>query len=94
MSLAHFTLATPHVERTAAFFERTLGYGRNAPVPANSPTEVVWLDIGRGQEMHVIFVEGFSVRGTKRSSGGTSRSFTRARTFRRSNSACRMRAPS
>ena len=60
MSLAHLTLPTQHVERTAAFFERTLGYGRNA-VPANSPTEVVWLDIGRGQEMHVIFVEGFRV---------------------------------
>ena len=59
MSLAHFTLATQYVERTAVFFERTLGYGRN-PVPANSPIEVVWLDIGRGQEMHVIFVEGFS----------------------------------
>ena len=36
MSLAHFTLATQDVERTADFFERTLGYKRN-PVPANSP---------------------------------------------------------
>lgn len=60
MSLAHFTLATEHVERTAAFFERTLGYRRN-PVPANSPMEVVWLDIGRGQEMHVLYVKGFAV---------------------------------
>jgi catechol 2,3-dioxygenase-like lactoylglutathione lyase family enzyme len=58
MSLAHLTLPTQHVERTASFFERTLGYSRN-PVPGNSPVEALWLDIGRGQEMHVFYVEGF-----------------------------------
>jgi catechol 2,3-dioxygenase-like lactoylglutathione lyase family enzyme len=58
MSLAHLTLPTQHVDRTASFFERTLGYSRN-PVPGNSPVEALWLDIGRGQEMHVFFVEGF-----------------------------------
>jgi len=60
MSLAHLTLPTQEVERTAAFFERTLAFTRN-PVPENSPTEVVWLDIGHGQEMHVLYVEGFVV---------------------------------
>ncbi len=60
MSLAHLTLPTQHVDRTASFFERTLGYTRN-PVPGNSPVEALWLDIGRGQEMHVFFVEGFQV---------------------------------
>ena len=59
MSLAHFTLATRDVERTAAFLERTLGYARSA-VPANSPVEVAWLDIGRGQQIHVIYTEGFT----------------------------------
>jgi catechol 2,3-dioxygenase-like lactoylglutathione lyase family enzyme len=59
MSLAHFTLATQHVERTADFFERTLGYTRN-PVPANSPVKVAWLNLGRGQEIHVIHTEGFT----------------------------------
>jgi len=59
MSLAHFTLATQDVERTADFFERTLGYTRN-PVPANSPVKVVWLNIGRGQEIHVIYTEGYT----------------------------------
>jgi catechol 2,3-dioxygenase-like lactoylglutathione lyase family enzyme len=59
MSLAHFTLATRHVERTAAFFERTLGYERK-PVPANSPVEVAWLNLGRGQEIHIIYTEGFT----------------------------------
>jgi len=58
MTLAHLTLPTRHVDRTALFFERTLGYSRN-PVPGNSPVEALWLDIGRGQEMHVFYVEGF-----------------------------------
>jgi catechol 2,3-dioxygenase-like lactoylglutathione lyase family enzyme len=58
MSFAHLTLPTQHVDRTASFFERTLGYSRNT-VPGNSPVEALWLDIGRGQEMHVFFVEGF-----------------------------------
>jgi catechol 2,3-dioxygenase-like lactoylglutathione lyase family enzyme len=60
MSLAHLTLPTRDVEKTAAFFERTLGY-RRLQVPTNSPVELVWFDVGRGQEMHVFYVEGFSV---------------------------------
>jgi len=59
MSLAHFTLATREVQRTAGFLERTLRYPRN-PVPANSPVEIAWLDIGNGQEIHVIYTEGFT----------------------------------
>jgi catechol 2,3-dioxygenase-like lactoylglutathione lyase family enzyme len=58
MRLAHFTLPTSNVERTARFFENTLGCARN-PVPANSPMEIVWLDIGRGQEIHLLHVERF-----------------------------------
>jgi catechol 2,3-dioxygenase-like lactoylglutathione lyase family enzyme len=60
MSLAHLTLPTQHVEKTAAFFEQTLGYTRD-PVPANVPDETVWLNIGRGQQMHVFFVNHFQV---------------------------------
>ena len=60
MPLAHMTMPTRFVAPTAEFLERTLGYRRNPP-PDNSPTEVVWFDIGRGQELHVIFVEGFEV---------------------------------
>jgi catechol 2,3-dioxygenase-like lactoylglutathione lyase family enzyme len=60
MSLAHLTLPTRDVQKTASFFERTLGY-RRLPVPANSPVELVWFDLGRGQEMHVFYVDGFSV---------------------------------
>jgi catechol 2,3-dioxygenase-like lactoylglutathione lyase family enzyme len=60
MSFAHLTLATSQVERTASFFERTLGYARRA-APDNSPIKVVWLDLGRGQELHILFVERFEV---------------------------------
>jgi catechol 2,3-dioxygenase-like lactoylglutathione lyase family enzyme len=60
MSLAHLTLPTRDVDKTAQFFERTLGYTRS-PVPGNSPVEAVWLDIGRGQQMHVFYVQGFEV---------------------------------
>ncbi len=51
MSLAHLTLATREVEKTAAFLEKTLGYGRD-PIPENSPCEVVWLNIGRRLVQH------------------------------------------
>jgi hypothetical protein len=68
MSFAHMTLPTVQVEPTAAFLERTLGYPRN-PAPANSPADVVWLDIGRGQELHVLYVEGFTVSPFEREFG-------------------------
>src|ERR1700722_988668 len=60
MSLAHLTLPTLAVERTARFLEQTLGYVRD-PAPANSPVETVWLATGSGQQMHIVYVEGFEV---------------------------------
>jgi len=57
---AHLTLPTQRVEETTRFIEQTLGY-RRKPVPANSPVDVRWLDLGQGQELHVFFVEGFAV---------------------------------
>lgn len=68
MSLAHLTLPTRHVERTASFLEQTLGYTRDA-VPANVPDETVWLNIGRGQQIHIFYVEGFSVSPFEREFG-------------------------
>ena len=68
MSFAHLTLPTRDVDKTAQFFEKTLGYTR-IPVPANSPVETVWLDIGRGQQMHVLYVEGFEVSPFEREFG-------------------------
>ena len=60
MSFAHLTLPTRHVAKTAAFLEETLGYRRD-PVPDNVPDETVWLNISRGQQIHVFYVEGFEV---------------------------------
>ena len=60
MSLAHLTLPTRDVERTASFLEKTLGYARD-PIPDNIPCETVWLDIGRRQQIHVFYVAGFEV---------------------------------
>ncbi len=60
MSLAHLTLPTRAVERTARFLEQTLGYTRDA-APANSPVETVWMATGGGQQMHIVYVEGFAV---------------------------------
>jgi len=57
---AHLTLPTQHVEETTRFIEATLGYRRKT-VPANSPVDARWLDIGHGQELHVFYVEGFEV---------------------------------
>ena len=57
---AHLTLPTQRVEETTRFIETTLGYRRKA-VPANSPVEANWLDIGHGQELHVFYVEGFEI---------------------------------
>jgi len=60
MSLAHLTLPTRGVERTARFFEQALGFTRDA-APSNSPMETVWLATGGGQQLHIIYVEGFEV---------------------------------
>ena len=57
---AHLTLPTTRVEETTRFLEHVLGYPRKS-VPANSPVEVCWLDLGHGQELHVLHVDGFSV---------------------------------
>ena len=68
MSLAHLTLPTQRVQATAAFLEATLGY-RRIHAPDNSPIELVWLDIGRGQQFHIFHVEGFQVSAFEREFG-------------------------
>ena len=60
MHIAHLTLPTRDVERTCAFFVKTLGL-ELLPTPANSPVPVYWLDLGHGQSMHVFYVAEFEV---------------------------------
>jgi catechol 2,3-dioxygenase-like lactoylglutathione lyase family enzyme len=58
MSFAHLTLATSEVARTAAFFSESFGWPY-LETPANSPVEVLWLEIGPDQQIHMIFVPAF-----------------------------------
>jgi catechol 2,3-dioxygenase-like lactoylglutathione lyase family enzyme len=60
LTLAHFTLPTADVEATARFLQEMLGYARD-PAPANSPVKTVWLALGGGQQMHIVYVEDFVV---------------------------------
>lgn len=68
MSLAHLTLPTREVEKTASFLEKTLGYARD-PVPENVPYQSVWLNIGLGQQVHLVYVEEFEVSPFEREFG-------------------------
>ena len=68
MSLAHLTLATRQVQKTATFLEETLGYPRD-PMPNNIPDEAAWLSLGRGQQIHLVHVDGFEVSPFEREFG-------------------------
>jgi catechol 2,3-dioxygenase-like lactoylglutathione lyase family enzyme len=68
MTLAHLTLATRDVEKTALFLEQTLGYARDS-VPGNVMDPAVWLNIGHAQQIHLIYVEGFEVSPFEREFG-------------------------
>ena len=68
MSLAHLTLPSREVAATAAFLEKTLGYPRD-PLPGNAVGDAVWFNIGNGQQLHVLHVEGFEVSPHEREFG-------------------------
>jgi catechol 2,3-dioxygenase-like lactoylglutathione lyase family enzyme len=68
MSLAHMTFPTREVEKTAVFLEETLGYSRD-PLPDNVVDATVWLNIGGGQQLHVLWVEGFDASPFEREFG-------------------------
>ncbi|HEX3656987.1 MAG TPA: VOC family protein [Pirellulales bacterium] len=56
--ILHFTLATRDVQRTSDFFVRTLGW-RPIQRPGNVQVPAAWLEIGPGQELHLVQVEDF-----------------------------------
>lgn len=68
MSFAHLTLATRNVQKTAAFFEETLGYPQD-PIPGNIPDEAAWLNLGRGQQIHLVHVDDFEASPFEREFG-------------------------
>jgi len=53
VALAHITLATRDVERSAAFFQDILGWGRIAR-PGNIGVAAAWLEIAPGCELHLV----------------------------------------
>jgi catechol 2,3-dioxygenase-like lactoylglutathione lyase family enzyme len=53
MALAHITLATRDVRRSAAFFEEALGW-RRVERPGNIDRAAAWLVIAAGTELHLI----------------------------------------
>lgn len=59
MALAHVTLATRDVQRTSRFFEATLGW-RPLNRPGNIPMAAAWMEIGPGQELHLVQVPDFA----------------------------------
>ena len=60
MSFSHLTLGTQDVQRTAAFLEEVFGYPRDL-TPNNVPMESCWLNVGRGQQIHVTYTDGFEI---------------------------------
>src|SRR5687767_16040008 len=60
MTFAHLTLATRDVQRTALFFERTLGWPRVA-APDNTPLDAAWVQMGKDtrQQVHILRVADF-----------------------------------
>src|SRR3954468_1481525 len=58
MPLAHITLATRDVTRSAAFFTEAFGW-RHILRPGNIGRSAAWLEIGPGQELHLVEVAGY-----------------------------------
>lgn len=53
MALAHITLATRDVERSATFFRDVLGW-RRVTRPGNIGVAAAWLEIAPGCELHLV----------------------------------------
>src|SRR5436305_9437880 len=59
MPLAHITLATRDVEKSASFFAAALGW-RPIARPNNIGRPAAWLEIAPGQELHIVEVADFA----------------------------------
>lgn len=68
MSFAHLTLATRDVAATAEFYRDIFGW-ENTPKAKNSAVDIEWLDIGKGQQLHILGVADFEVSGFEREYG-------------------------
>jgi catechol 2,3-dioxygenase-like lactoylglutathione lyase family enzyme len=68
MTFAHFTLATRDVARTRDFFAATFLW-RPIERPANIDRPAAWLEIGQGEEMHLVEVADFTPSAFEREFG-------------------------
>ena len=68
MSLAHLTFATRNVQATSEFYRHVFGWS-NSPKAENSAIDVEWLDIGEGQQLHIIGVPDFEISTFEREYG-------------------------
>ena len=68
MSFAHLTLATRDVQATCRFYENTFDW-KPLHAPSNSPLKVGWLEMGRGQQIHILEVKDFEVSPFEREFG-------------------------
>lgn len=68
MSFAHLTLATRDVKRSLQFFAAALNW-RPIERPNNIGRAAAWLEIGPGQELHLVEVTDFSASEFEREFG-------------------------
>ena len=68
MTFAHFTLATRDVARTSEFFAATF-FWRPIERPGNIDRPAAWLEIGPGQEMHLVQEPDFAASPFERDFG-------------------------
>jgi catechol 2,3-dioxygenase-like lactoylglutathione lyase family enzyme len=68
MLIAQVTLAVRDVRRTSAFFCTALGW-KPVDRPNDVPLPAAWLEIGPGQEFHLIEVAGFEPSAFERELG-------------------------
>lgn len=68
MPIAHLTLASRDVEAATRFFAESLGW---TPIdrPGNIAMKAAWLDIGGGQELHLLEVPEFEPSSFEREYG-------------------------
>lgn len=66
--IAHLTLASTDVPALAEFYHQVMGW-QYIHHPGNVTTDCAWLDIGDGQQVHILRVDGFQTSPYEREYG-------------------------
>lgn len=67
-TLAHITLAARDVPATAGFLGRVFGW-KPIDAPSNTPVDACWMDIGNGQQVHILRCDAFEASPFEREFG-------------------------